>query len=224
MGDNEFEGGHFDLTDVLLDLACLDKMAEQLDSTREDEVVAGLDVNLVRILQKLSRRLVVERKRLLDEYTQSGQLRRMKTKVSLAELLHEAAPDKYFAIMAYLRQTAEMDSVMQAVRKKIIERYHIATTLGYGPRFLHSTGQLHKGGQNTGLFLQIVANHTHDLPIPGEPYTFGVVADAQALGDLEALQSAGRRVTRVQLAHADAMSLKGLVDRITGETRKFAGT
>lgn len=153
-------------------------------------------------------------KRLLREYTQSGQLQRMKTKVSLAELLQQAAPNSYFAIMAYLQQTAEIDSVMVALRRKVMERYHMATTLGYGPRFLHSTGQLHKGGQNTGLFLQIVASHTHDLPIPGEPYTFGVVADAQALGDLEALQSAGRRVTRVQLAQADAASLKKLIGRI----------
>ena len=151
-------------------------------------------------------------KRLLREYTQSGQLKRMKTRVSLAELLRQPAQNSYFAIMAYLHQTDEIDSAMAGIRKHVMERYYIATTLGYGPRFLHSTGQLHKGGQNTGLFLQIIANHGHDLPIPGEDYTFGVVADAQALGDLEALQSAGRRVAQVQLAHADAASLKKLID------------
>jgi len=99
--------------------------------------------------------------------------------------------------MAYLHQTPEMDEVLAKLRRKVGERYHIATTLGYGPRFLHSTGQLYKGGQNTGLFLQLTENHEKDLPIPGKLYTFGTVADAQALGDFQALQSAGRQVIRV---------------------------
>ncbi len=65
-----------------------------------------------------------------------------------------------------------------------------------GPRFLHSTGQLHKGGPDTGLFLQITVDHEQDVPIPGKPYTFGVVADAQAIGDLEALRSLGKHIIR----------------------------
>jgi hypothetical protein len=80
-----------------------------------------------------------------------------------------------------------------------MREHGIATTLGYGPRFLHSTGQLHKGGPDNGLFLQITADHTEDVSIPGEPYSFGVLADAQALGDLRALQDLGRSVIRLHL-------------------------
>ena len=76
---------------------------------------------------------------------------------------------------------------------------HITTTLGYGPRFLHSTGQFHNGGPNTGLFLQLTADDVEDVPIPGVPYTFGIFKSAQALGDLEALQKHGRRVGRIHL-------------------------
>ena len=113
--------------------------------------------------------------------------------------------------MAYIRQTPEVDRVLADFRQKVVERYGMATTLGYGPRFLHSTGQLHKGGPDTGLFLQITASHKNDLPIPGKPYTFGVVADAQALEDLQALQSSGRHVTRVHFSRIDAITISKLV-------------
>jgi len=110
-------------------------------------------------------------------------------------LLDQAGKDKYIAIMAYARQTPGVDEMLADFRRKT--RHHIATPLGYGPRFLHSTGQMHKGGPNTGLFLQITAGHEPDLPVPDKPYTFGVVADAQALGDLEALRTVGRHVARI---------------------------
>ena len=71
--------------------------------------------------------------------------------------------------MAYTRQTAEIDQVLATLRAKLTEQHHLATTLGYGPRFLHSTGQLHKGGPDSGLFLQITTEHERDLPIPGKP-------------------------------------------------------
>jgi len=80
---------------------------------------------------------------------------------------------------------------------------------------LHSTGQLHKGGPDTGLFLQVTVDHKKDLPIPGEPYTFGVLANAQALGDLQALQSLGRHVIRIHLGSGDAISLRELADKLT---------
>jgi hypothetical protein len=121
---------------------------------------------------------------------------------------------RYLAIMAYLRQTPEMDEVLAELRREVGERYHIATTLGYGPRFLHSTGQLYKGGQNTGLFLQFTANHEKDLPIPGKSYTFGTVADAQALGDFQALQAAGRQVIRIQVSRGEVSVIKSLVAQI----------
>ena len=95
---------------------------------------------------------------------------------------------------------------------RVVDRYGIATTMGYGPRFLHSTGQLHKGGPNTALCLQLGTDPGDDLPVPGEAYTFGVLAGSQALGDLQALQTAGRRVARVSLG-----------DDPAGDIRKLAG-
>jgi hypothetical protein len=80
----------------------------------------------------------------------------------------------------------------------IRDRYRVATTTGFGPRFLHSTGQLHKGGPNCGVFIQVVdAGRSVDLPIPGQPFTFGTLIDAQALGDLRSIRGRGRRVARV---------------------------
>ncbi len=152
--------------------------------------------------------------RLLQEYTASGHLPPVEVADSLTDLLAEAGKGNYLAIMAYVRQTPDVDKVLAELRRKVIERYRIATTLGYGPRFLHSTGQLHKGGPDTGLFLQITAEHENDLPIPGKPYTFGVVADAQAMGDLQALQSSGRRVTRIHLSRGDSVAISRLVTEL----------
>jgi glucose-6-phosphate isomerase len=152
--------------------------------------------------------------RLLREYSVSGRLPKLEATGSLAYLMKIAGKGKYLAIMAYLHQTPEMDEALTELRREVGERYHIATTLGYGPRFLHSTGQLYKGGQNTGLFLQLTVNHEKDLPIPGKPYTFGTVADAQALGDFQSLQAAGRQVIRVQIPRSEVSVIKRLIAQI----------
>jgi len=119
--------------------------------------------------------------RVLQEYMVTGRFPQMETTDSIADLMAKAGKGKYLAIMAYVHPTPEVDKVLADFRRKVVERHHIATTLGYGPRFLHSTGQLHKGGPDSGLFLQITAEHEQELPIPGKPYTFGVVADAQVI-------------------------------------------
>ncbi|MEE8472661.1 MAG: bifunctional transaldolase/phosoglucose isomerase [Dehalococcoidia bacterium] len=152
--------------------------------------------------------------RVLREYVASGSLPRAEATGSLADLLAGAGQHSYLAAMAYLHPSPELEGVLAGFRRKLVERYHVATTLGYGPRFLHSTGQLHKGGPDTGLFLQITAGHEEDLPVPGEPFTFGTVADAQALGDLQALQSAGRRVLRVHLTGGGESSIRDLADAL----------
>ena len=85
---------------------------------------------------------------------------------------------------------------------------------GYGPRYLHSTGQLHKGGANTGVFIIVTANAAEDLPIPGEPFSFGVLEMAQALGDFESLDKTGRRALHVHLARRDLGLLKRVFDRL----------
>jgi hypothetical protein len=103
------------------------------------------------------------------------------------------------ALQAYLPEDPPTSESLQSLRKQLGNRLNLATTLGFGPRFLHSTGQFHKGGPNTGLFLQLIADDAEDAPIPGAPYTFGLLKQAQALGDWEALQKHGRRILRVHL-------------------------
>jgi len=152
--------------------------------------------------------------RLLQELSVSGHLPKLKTTGSMAELLNNADKGEYLAIMAYLRQTKEMDEALAELRKEVGKRYRIATTLGYGPRYLHSTGQLYKGGPNTGLFFQLTADHGQGLPVPRKPYTFGTVADAQALGDFQALQAAGRLVVSVHLPRSEASLIKSLIRRL----------
>lgn len=115
-----------------------------------------------------------------------------------AHLNHLKGGD-YCAILAFLPMFAENEEVIQSFRHRIRDKKRVATCLGFGPRFLHSTGQDYKGGPNTGVFLQITADHAVDLPIPGQKYTFGVVIDAQAAGDLAVLESRGRRALRVHL-------------------------
>jgi glucose-6-phosphate isomerase len=118
----------------------------------------------------------------------------------LGALLRQVVAGDYVAIMAYLDPTPETRDALQRARVVIRDRYRVATTVGFGPRFLHSTGQLHKGGPNTGVFVQVVdAGREVDVPIPGRPYSFGTLIDAQALGDLRSLRARGRRVARVRL-------------------------
>jgi transaldolase/glucose-6-phosphate isomerase len=137
---------------------------------------------------------------LLQSYKELGLLPAVEAPGDFAGLLAQAKSRDYLAIMAYVRQTPEIDAILTGFRRDISKKLHIATTLGYGPRFLHSTGQLHKGGPDAGLFLQIVDDQESDVPIPGEEFSFNVLSEAQALGDLQALQAAGRRVARIQLA------------------------
>ena len=105
----------------------------------------------------------------------------------------------YFAINAYVEMNSSHDEPLQALRNEVRDHYKVATTLGYGPRFLHSTGQLHKGGPNRGVFLQVTADDADDLAIPGQKYTFSVLKSAQAQGDLEVLAGRERRALRIHL-------------------------
>jgi hypothetical protein len=117
----------------------------------------------------------------------------------LGDLLTQVKPGDYIAIQSYLPRTADIESRLQKVRLRLRDRFKTATTIGFGPRFLHSTGQLHKGGSDAGVFIQIVDEPTVDVPIPGREYTFRGLLDAQSGGDLLALRTHGRRVARVSL-------------------------
>lgn len=128
--------------------------------------------------------------------------------------LAAAKEGDYVALLNYLEETPEVEGLLQRIRSRLGERTKCATTSGYGPRFLHSTGQFHKGGPNTGVFLQITAPDKVDLPVPGEAYTFSVLRDAQALGDFRALVSRGRRAIRVDLGSDVVNGLKRLLEMI----------
>jgi len=105
----------------------------------------------------------------------------------------------YFAVLGYIQMNAEHEESLQALRHAVRDAKHVATCLGFGPRFLHSTGQAYKGGPNSGVFLQITCDDAVELPVPGQRYTFGIVKAAQARGDFQVLAERGRRALRVHL-------------------------
>jgi transaldolase / glucose-6-phosphate isomerase len=119
----------------------------------------------------------------------------------LSELVTE--PPGYVAIMGYLPYSAATEAAIARLRRHLIERYHVATTWGYGPRFLHSTGQFHKGGPKVGRFLQLIDEPAADLEVPGEPFTFGTLVRAQADGDLQTLRNHGLPAVRVVVGDID---------------------
>jgi transaldolase / glucose-6-phosphate isomerase len=108
-------------------------------------------------------------------------------------------PGDYFALLAYIQMNPEHEQDLQGMRHAVRDNKHVATCLGFGPRFLHSTGQAYKGGPNSGVFLQITCDDSVQLPVPGQKYTFGVVKAAQARGDFQVLAERGRRALRVHL-------------------------
>jgi transaldolase / glucose-6-phosphate isomerase len=119
----------------------------------------------------------------------------------------------YFAVLGYIQMNTEHEATLQAMRHAVRDEKRVATCLGFGPRFLHSTGQAYKGGPNSGVFLQITRDDSVDLPVPGHKYTFGVVKAAQARGDFQVLAERGRRALRVHLGK-DLKS--GLATLVTG--------
>lgn len=139
-----------------------------------------------------------------------------KSKAALADwlggFLNLARPGDYLALMAYIEPSAAHHELLQALRVHLRDALRIATTLGYGPRFLHSTGQLHKGGGDNGIFIQITADDPHDLSIPDEPYTFGILKQAQALGDFRSLSHRKRRAVRLHLTQEVEAGLRELLN------------
>jgi transaldolase/glucose-6-phosphate isomerase len=116
----------------------------------------------------------------------------------------------YFCLSAYVEMNEKHATQLQAIRHAVRDRRKVATCLGFGPRFLHSTGQAYKGGPNSGVFLQVTCDDANDLPVPGQKYTFGVVKSAQARGDFEVLAERGRRALRVHLGSDVAAGLAQL--------------
>jgi transaldolase/glucose-6-phosphate isomerase len=123
----------------------------------------------------------------------------------------QARPGDFLNIQAYLTESPALNESLQALRDKVQSQYHIATTSGYGPRFLHSTGQYHKGGPDKGLFVQFTQDHAQDIQLPGRSYSFGTFQNAQAAGDLQALKDYNRRTLRVHLGADAESALQGVL-------------
>ena len=128
--------------------------------------------------------------KLADDRSLTGFLRAHLSQIDLGD---------YFALLAYIEMNGTHEEALQAIRHAVRDRKKVATCLGFGPRFLHSTGQAYKGGPNTGVFLQITCDDAVDLPVPGQKYTFGIVKAAQARGDFQVLADRKRRALRVHL-------------------------
>jgi len=134
---------------------------------------------------------------------------------ALAARFQNLPPAAYVALLAYVEMKPEHESILQRIREHIRDATRAATCLGFGPRFLHSTGQAYKGGPGNGVFLQITAADAQDVPVPGQKFTFGIVKAAQAQGDLEVLRERGRRTLRVHLGkdvRSGLMQLAAAVD------------
>ncbi len=180
----------------------------------------------------------VSAKRMLEEYKKKGEIpsedplldsRGMRIygniqgrtiEEAFTGFLNQSGPGDYVALQAYVEPKREIDEALSNLRKTIRDRYGIATTFGYGPRFLHSTGQLHKGDAGKGLFIQLTAADVNDIPIPDEAgsatssTTFAVLKAAQAMGDREALLAKGRRVLRLHFEEDIVKGLRFLSDAV----------
>ena len=128
----------------------------------------------------------------------------------------QARPGDFMTLQAYLHETAGLNQQLAQFRKLVQDKLRIATTSGYGPRFLHSTGQYHKGGPNKGLFVQFTADHPQDLPLPGRSYTFGTFENAQAQGDLQALKDNDRRTLHLHLGADPEQALATVLAALPG--------
>jgi transaldolase/glucose-6-phosphate isomerase len=139
-----------------------------------------------------------------DNTTEAGAL--------LSDFLDHTGKGGYIALQAYVKEDPTIEQLLQEIRIYLRDRSKLATTVGYGPRFLHSTGQYHKGGPDNGSFIQLTVSSREDLAIPEQKYTFGVLKQAQAQGDLEALRKHGRRVVRIDLGTDVTKGLEVLRD------------
>jgi len=130
-----------------------------------------------------------------------------KIEIIIDQFLKGYQATDYVAINAFLERNEAHHAILQGFRKYVAEKYQLATTLGYGPRFLHSTGQLHKGGKNNGYFIVVSMTAKEDIRIPGQSISFQQMLLAQILGDIEALESAGRKVLYIHLKDVDLRKL-----------------
>ena len=156
--------------------------------------------------------------RVLETFQSTGRLPEQANshpKNAAQDLSKHLQPGTYVSVLAYTTPSRSFETAVNRFRKVLMARYRVATTFGYGPRYLHSTGQLHKGGPNTGVFLELVDRMTPDVSIPGKPFTFGTLAQAQAAGDMESLSTHHRQAVRVQLGRDQAATVNAITAALT---------
>lgn len=146
-------------------------------------------------------------RRLATEYERTGELpanQRVSSVEAAADLIRELRQGDYFAILAFIQMNDQHRNALDAIRRLVRDATKAATTVGFGPRYLHSTGQGHKGGPDSGVFLLITCDDVEDVPVPGQKYTFGTIKLIQALADFEVLAARGRRICRVHLENVES--------------------
>jgi glucose-6-phosphate isomerase/transaldolase/glucose-6-phosphate isomerase len=156
--------------------------------------------------------------RVLEAIEATGRLPKQVTATARqagTKLKRLSCPGTYVAILAYTTPSSQMEKAISSLRKALVFYHHVATTAGYGPRYLHSTGQLHKGGPSSGLFVQLVDPMMPDLTIPGKPFTFRTLAQAQAAGDIEALKAHGQEAILVPLGKSPITTIQALTKSLT---------
>jgi glucose-6-phosphate isomerase len=151
--------------------------------------------------------------RVLDTIQSTGRLPKQTTATAAqaaAQLKRKCRPGSYVAILAYTTPSSKMEQAIRSLRRALVSHHHVTTTAGYGPRYLHSTGQLHKGGPKSGLFLQLVDQMIPDLSIPGKPFTFRTLAQAQAAGDIQALKAHDQQTIILPLGKNPVATIQAL--------------
>ena len=182
--------------------------------------IAGSVLGVVPFDQPSVEEIKENTQRLLQSYQSEGRLPEVdavpaaEAGPAVAELLGQAKQNGYFAALAFTGRSRTSEASLARIRSRVRDASRLATTAGYGPRYLHSTGQLHKGGPPTGVFLQVVQQEGKDVEVPGEPYSFATLKQAQALGDLQSLQSRGYPVLRVSIGRSPAAGWKALADSV----------
>ncbi len=230
---------------VKIELDSIDDLGQEFFRWEFATAVAGAVMQINPFNQPDVESAKIEARKITDEYEKTGSLPDEKaffesdgvslftsdeyaeklkvapgTDISLQDIidahLRNIVENDYFAILGYIEMNSETEKLLQAIREKILARTGVATCLGFGPRFLHSTGQAYKGGANNGVFLQITSDDAFDLAVPGQKYTFGVVKSAQARGDFQVLLDRGRRALRIHLSADVAKGLEKLVSLFSG--------
>jgi glucose-6-phosphate isomerase len=159
--------------------------------------------------------------RVLDTIQSTGRLPKQTTATAAqaaAQLKRQCRPGAYVAILAYTTPSFRMEQAIRSLRRALVSHHHVATTSGYGPRYLHSTGQLHKGGPRIGIFLQLVDQMIPDLKIPGKPFTFRTLAQAQAVGDIQSLQAHEQQAIVLPLGKNSIATIQALTKSLSPRT------